>query len=129
MHVTRSPIRDLEAVARENAVEGCVRETYAASLACRQACAATNPAIRSAMAGIARDETRHAALAWEVDRWSQALLAPAARRRVREARREAMEGLLNAPLAGLSHGDRAQAGLPDEDDAARMAGELGEALV
>jgi hypothetical protein len=128
VHVNRGPTRDIEAVARENAVEGCVRETYAALLACRQARAATDPAIRSAMTGIARDEIQHAALAWAVDQWSQSLLAPAARRRVREARREAIEGLVNVPLT-LSRGDRAQAGLPDEDDAARMAGELRARLV
>jgi hypothetical protein len=127
--VARGPIREIEAVARENAVEGCVRETYAALLAWRQARAATDPAIRNTMAGIARDETRHAALAWAVDGWSQRLLVPAVRRRVREARRGAIEALMDAPLAGLSRVDLAQAGLPDEDDAVRMAGELGVALV
>ena len=129
VHVNRGPIRDIEAVARENAVEGCVRETYAALLACRQARDATDPAIRAAMAGIARDEIRHAALAWAVDGWSQALLAPAARRRVREARREAIEDLVDAPLAGLSRDARAQAGLPGEEEEARMAGALGARLV
>jgi hypothetical protein len=129
VYVKRGPVRDIETVARENAVEGCVRETYAALLACHQARAATDPAIRSTMAGIARDETRHAALAWAVDGWSQALLLPAARRRVREARREAIEQLMEAQLAGLPRDDRAQAGLPDKDDAARMAGELGAALL
>ena len=129
VYVNSGPIRDIEAVARENAVEGCVRETYAALLACRQARAATDPALRAAMGAIASDETRHAALAWAVDDWSQGLLAPAARRRIREARREAIEALAGAPLAGLSRDDRAQAGLPDEDDAARIAGELDAALV
>jgi hypothetical protein len=128
VQVTRGPVRDIESVARENAVEGCVRETYAALLAYRQALTATDPGIRSAIAGIARDEARHAALAWAVDGWSQALLTPAARRRVREARREAIESLADVPLTGLSADDRAQAGLPDEDDAARMAGELGARL-
>jgi len=128
VRVNRGPIRDIEGVARENAVEGCVRETYAALLACRQARAATDPAIRSAMTGIARDETQHAALAWAVDQWSQAMLAPQARRRVREARREAIEGLVNVPLT-LSRGDRAQAGLPDEEEEARIGRELGAALV
>ena len=56
VQVKPGPVRDIEAVARENAVEGCVRETYAALLACRQARAATDPAIRAAMDGIARDE-------------------------------------------------------------------------
>jgi hypothetical protein len=129
VQVSRGPVRNLETIARENAVEGCVRETYAALLAFRQALAATDPAIRRAMGGIARDEARHAALAWAVDGWSQPLLAPAARRRVREARHEAIEALVNAPLAGLSPEDRARAGLPDDDDAVRMAGELGARLV
>jgi hypothetical protein len=127
--VNRGPIRDIESIARENAVEGCVRETYAAMLAWRQARAAADPAIRSAMAGIARDETRHAALAWAVDDWSQLLLTPAGRRRVRGARREAIEALMDAPVTGLSRVDLAEAGLPDEDEAACMAGELGAALV
>jgi hypothetical protein len=82
-----------------------------------------DPAIRAAMAGIARDETRHAALAWAVDGWSQALLTPAARRRVREAQHEAMERLLigsaeDAPTTASAL--RALAGLPDQDEGARM---------
>ena len=81
------------------------------------------------MAGIARDKTRHAALAWAVDGWSQALLAPAARRRVREARHKAIERLGDATLAGLRPEDRARAGLPDDEDAARMAGNLAGHLV
>jgi hypothetical protein len=129
VYVTRGPVRDIEAVARENAVEGCVRETYAALLAYRQGRAAIDPAIRSTMAGIARDETRHAALAWAVNAWSQALLTPAARRRIHEARHEAIERLMDLPLAGLSGSDRAHAGLPDEDEAARIAGKLRAALV
>ena len=114
------PIRDIETIARENAVEGCTRETYAALVACRQARAATDPAIRAAMAGIARDETRHAALAWAVDGWSQARLAPAARRRVRDARREASDALLAEQSVTLTPALRAQAGLPDPDEATRM---------
>jgi len=129
VYVQRGPIRDIEAVARENAVEGCVRETYAALLACRQARAATDPAIRAAMAGIARNETRHAALAWAVDEWSQALLAPAARRRVREARHEAVERLADAQLVTLPRDGRTQAGLPGEEEEARMAGALATSLV
>ena len=129
VYVNRGPIRDIEAVARENAVEGCVRETYAALLACRQARAATDPAIRAAMAGIARDETRHAALSWAVDDWSQALLAPAARRRVREARHEALERLADTRLATLPSDGRAQAGLPGEEEEARMVGALATRLV
>ena len=54
--------RDIETIARENAVEGCTRETYAALLASRQACTATDPAIRAAMTGIRA--TRPATRRW-----------------------------------------------------------------
>ena len=37
------------------------------------------------MIRISADETRHAALAWDVMRWASARLAPAARRRVDDA--------------------------------------------
>ena len=43
--------------------------------------------------------------------------------------REAIEQLREARLPSLSPDDRAQAGLPGEDDAARMDRELGAALV
>jgi hypothetical protein len=127
--VNRGPIRDIESIASENAVEGCVRETYAAMLACRQALAATDPTIRSAMADIARDETRHAALAWAIDSWSQALLTPAARRRVGETRHDAIERLVKSRLATLPSDGRAAAGLPDEEEEARMVVALGVQLV
>jgi len=128
VEVNRRPVRELEALATENAVEGCVRETYAALLAFRQARAATDPEIRAAMTGIARDEARHAALAWAVDGWSRGLLAPAARRRVRDARHEAIEQLLGAPPPTMTVAGRAEAGLPDEEEGARMIGALGAQL-
>jgi hypothetical protein len=43
--------------------------------------------------------------------------------------KRAIERLMEAPLADLPRDDRAEAGLPDEDHASRMAGELGAALV
>jgi hypothetical protein len=118
--VARGAVRDLESIARENAIEGCTRETYAALVASRQAVAATDPELRAAMAGIARDETRHAALAFAVDAWSSTQLGAAARRRVREARDEAGARLLAEASAPLPPALRARAGLPDDDEAARM---------
>jgi hypothetical protein len=121
VQVARAPVRDVESIARENAVEGCVRETFAALVAWRQARAAGDPSIRAAMSRIARDETRHAALAWAVDDWTRALLTPAARRRVREARREASELLVEEQAFAAPPTLRAQAGLPSADEAAHMA--------
>lgn len=118
--VTRGPIRDLETIARENAVEGCTRETYAALVATRQALAAADPEIRAAMAGIARDETRHAASSFAIDAWAATQLEPAARRRVRDARDEAYARLLAEASPALPPACRARAGLPDQEEAVQM---------
>ena len=53
-------MRELEAIAIENAVEGCVRESFGALLATWQAKTAGDARVRAAMKRIARDETRHA---------------------------------------------------------------------
>jgi hypothetical protein len=65
--------RSLEQLAVENAVEGCVRETYGALLATWQARAAAEPRVRAMMAAVAVDETRHAQLAWDLDAWRNAV--------------------------------------------------------
>ena len=67
--------RELVDIAIENAVEGCVRETFGALVAHWQAGHATDPNVRVAMARIARDETRHAALAWQTNAWMRTKLA------------------------------------------------------
>src|SRR6185295_13249702 len=70
VHVEDVGTRDLEAIARENAVEGCVGETYGALLAIWQAEHAADADVRAAMREIAPDEMRHAALAWAVATWA-----------------------------------------------------------
>ena len=85
--------RSLESLARENAVEGCVRETYGALLMCWQAQHAAEPELRRVFARIAADETRHAALSWEVAQWAEQQLDARARARVASARRRALREL------------------------------------
>jgi hypothetical protein len=84
---------DARALALENVVQGCVRETYAALLATWQARRAHAPIVRRSLERIAADETRHAALAWAIDAWLQPTLDPATRRRVARARRTAVRNL------------------------------------
>jgi hypothetical protein len=86
-------VRDLEAIARENAVEGCVGETYGALLAVWQGEHARDAGVRDAMREIAPDELRHAALAWAVATWADGLLSEDARVRVRTARDDAARAL------------------------------------
>ena len=92
--VTAAPsgVRSLEEIAIENAVEGCVRETFGAAVAMMQGERAGDTRVRRAMKRIAPDETRHAELAW-VARWVDTRLDAAGRRRVRSAREEAVQAL------------------------------------
>jgi len=116
--------RSLEAMAVENAVEGCVRETYGALLATRQAALATDPVVRAAMLRIARDETRHASLSWQVGRWLETRLAPAAKRNVARAKHaaatELIEALANEPDVSFA----ALAGLPRAAEATHLARQM-----
>ncbi len=70
MRTRRPALRSLEALAVENAVEGCVRETMGALFAMHQAASAADPHVRATMVSIAPDETRHAALGWAVAEWA-----------------------------------------------------------
>ncbi len=85
----RSGVRALESVARENAIEGCVGETYGALHAAWLASHETDGDVAAAMAAIAPDELRHAALGWAVAEWIDAKLTRAQRGRVRRARTDA----------------------------------------
>ncbi len=88
--VVRGPsrVRSRLEVARENAVEGCVRETFGALVATLQVRRARDPEIAAAMREIARDETRHAALAWAVAAWIEPTLRDDERASLRDARKE-----------------------------------------
>jgi hypothetical protein len=88
-------LRSLEALALDNAVEGCVHETYGALVGMRQAEAARDPEVRREMKAIARDETRHAELSWELAAWLDGQLDEAARSRVRAARDRAVAELFD----------------------------------
>lgn len=107
--------RSLEALAVENAAEGCVRETWGAVVAMWQARTAADPEVRAAFAGIAADETRHAALAWAVDAWVRTRLADDAHARIDAARAAAAAELVTASDAvglvalGLPHANHARA--------------------
>lgn len=87
--VSPHPPRTAFQLACDNAVEGCVRESFGALEALWQAHTATDPAIRAAMAQIAEDEARHTELAIALDTWLQDLLTRMQRRDVRQAQHDA----------------------------------------
>ena len=122
--------RSFAALVRENAVEGCARETFGALLACWQAATAGDPALRRLMTGIASDETAHAALSWQIHGWAADRLAPAQRRRVTDELRAAFAELEQGAAAPLlaDAGERAAFGLPVPEIAVGLARALGHAL-
>ncbi len=116
--------RTLASLAHENAVEGCVRETWGALLAAWQREYAEHPAVREAMQTIAIDEQKHGALAWRVARWAEPLLDDETRASIDGAREEAFDRLI-AELAAPQDPTFARAvGLPDAGTAVAMASAL-----
>jgi hypothetical protein len=117
--------RERVAMARENAIEGCVRETFGAIVAAYQAHAATDEALRVDLMRIAEDEARHAQLSWDLAAWIEPQLDPAARRSVEQARRAALEALrdgcgLDADAQAEVPGLQAIVGLPSRREAEAM---------
>jgi hypothetical protein len=123
-----APLRSLAELALENAVEGCVRETWGALLALRQASRAREPAVRATMRRIARDEARHAQLAWAVDTWLCPRLSPAERQQVLAARRAAVNELARDLRSSLPLVERERLGLPGAAEATVLLAELDRSL-
>ncbi|MEO7111220.1 MAG: ferritin-like domain-containing protein [Polyangiaceae bacterium] len=128
VRVKKNPNRSLEEIALENAVEGCVRETFGALLAMWQAEHATDAAIADAMKVIAVDETRHAAFSWAVAGWADEHLDEAARARVAAARDRAFAEL-EKEIAAEIHPDLIdRAGMPSARDQKRLLAEMKNGL-
>lgn len=119
-HRTRSA-RSLEDVARENAIEGCVRETYGALTAAWQAARACDPEVRAVMRRVADEETSHAELSWAIARWARTRLSREARARVDAAAREAAETLAGEIARGRTPSALVEdAGMPTREEALRL---------
>jgi rubrerythrin len=127
VEVARRAPRSLAAIALENAVEGCVRETYGALQATFQAQAARDPVVRAAMQRIARDETKHAALSFRVARWIEPRLDRAGQRRVEEAKQAAVRELVAAAGSPATSVTTA-VGLPSDAVAAKLARQMRSVL-
>jgi hypothetical protein len=113
--VRRQRPRALLPMAVENAVEGCVHETFAALLARWQSIHAPDAALRRTFRRIAEDEARHAALSWAVARWSDGRLDARGRRVVQTARRRAVESLRRRLCARRASPVDAALGIPSAE--------------
>ncbi|MFP2898794.1 ferritin-like domain-containing protein [Corallococcus sp. 4LFB] len=126
--VAELPPRSLVDVALENAVEGCVRETYGALLAHHQALHARDLEVREAMVRIAEDETRHAALSWDIDQWARPRLSAQEREALREAQKRAVALLREEVLVPLDASIITEAGMPTPEAALALLDTLEQDL-
>ena len=120
--------RAVLAMALENAREGCVGETHGAAQGAFQARRASDPRVRATLAVIARDEARHAELAWAVDAFLAPLLTADERREVERAREEAWAALEASLRDDPSEELRTVAGLPNAREAAWLVAGVRDVL-
>jgi hypothetical protein len=126
--VTSPRVRSLDAMAVENAVEGCVHETFGAAVAVVQSERARERSVRNAMKRIAADEIRHAEIAWAVAGWIDGRLDGRARARVRRAQARAAEGLVRSASQPRDAAVVAELGLPTPVEAHALAIALASSL-
>jgi hypothetical protein len=126
--IRRPTARSLGWIARENAVEGCVRETYGALVGLWQSTHAHDAQIAQHMRRISEDEIRHAELSWDIAAWLLPRLSPRQQRHIARAQLAAVtqlwRELLAAPHPTLVHA----AGLPDRRAALQLLQQLADRL-
>lgn len=110
--------RSFDEMAFENAMEGCVRQTWDAALARWAGEHAVDEVVRFEMARIARDQTEHTTLAWRVLAWAMPRITPATRDRLRRAMKATVSAL-SAELHQEPAADAVQAGVLPNASAAR----------
>lgn len=117
------PTRSLAEIAVENVVAGCVGETWGALLLLHGAERADAAPVRRAFTRVARDEIRHAALAFAVHAWALPRLAA--------SEREAVHTAMQRALLRLRRGDetakplvRRSLGLPDREEGRALGTEV-----
>jgi hypothetical protein len=88
-------------------------------VATHQAEGARDPSVKRAMRTIARDETRHAALAWAIARWLAPRLDARGRARVRRSIGRAVESL-RCEIATTSPEVARELGLPAGAEGVRL---------
>lgn len=113
-HLHPLPLRTLWALAVENAVEGCVHETYAAARAAYMAAHSEDPELRALFATLAADEAHHAELAAAVHDWARSQLPASEAQALDVLRARAWRNLAQSPP------EPEIPGLPPEEARLRM---------
>ena len=126
--IDAAPARTAFEIALENAVEGCVRETFGAVVGAHQAERASDPAIAEAMQVVAEEEIRHAELSWALAGWLEPRLSDEERARIEAAKREAIAALREEAARPMDPSLVELAGWPAPAVAVAMVDRLGADL-
>jgi len=121
-------LRPLYQIALENAVEGCINETFAAACGLWQSELAQHDVFRMAIGDITEDELGHAALSWDIHQWVMPQLSQVEQERIRVAQAEAVDNLVNDFKQESNPVLQQAFGLPTKDDAARLFAELKDSV-
>lgn len=117
-------LRSLYEIALENAVEGCINETFAAACGWWQAERAEFASFRTVIAHISEEETRHAALSWAIHAWAMPQLTELQRAQIQQAQIEALTSL-EASFQQEAHPSlQRELGLPNALEAAQLFKQL-----
>lgn len=119
-----SRARDLRSFAIENAVEGCVRETYGAALATFQAARARAADVREAMRSIALDEASHAELSFAIEDWLMTVIDDDTRSEIARVRSNAIAALELQVAAASRRPFDDEIGAPTREEAMTMLQQL-----
>jgi rubrerythrin len=111
-------------IALENAVEGCVRETFGAVVGAHQALRAGDEQVAAAMRGVAEDEIRHAELSWALAAWLEPQLTDEERLKIDQAKRDAVMTLRKQASEAVDPALVVHAGMPDAETAVGMVERL-----
>ena len=123
-----TPSRSLFEIAMENAIEGCVNETYAALQAHHQAIHAHEKSIRETFAQIAHDETKHAELAYHLHAWCMTQLTQDEIAQIHTAQKTAFARLIRYLETQEDDTELIALGIPSAQRASQMVHLLKEKL-
>ena len=121
-------LRSLYEIAMENAVEGCVNETFAAACGLWQSEYAQLDVFREVIAHITEEEMGHAGLSWEIHQWVMPQLSQSEQELICIAQAEAVENLIGEFKQESDPVVQQAFGLPTKDDAARLFVQLKESV-
>lgn len=117
-------LRALYDIALENAVEGCVNETFAAACGLWQSEHARLDVFREVIAHISDEETGHAALSWDIHAWIMPQLTAAQQAEIAAAQVAAVDKLMRDFRQEGNPVLQRAFGLPTRAEAGRLFAQL-----